>query len=137
MPEGPARDATADEEYRTSSDLGHRPLGTELSHLNSGRTVTRRRFVPAEPPGWQSQPLAEQISTGNILSGGGAVMFGKEFQDRWYKVPGVPGLELSGDLRFRGPRVLRKLRHDCNGRPYVMARKLVGHESERRYGKAG
>ena len=56
-------------------------------------------------------------------------MFGEGFEDCWYKVPGVPGLELSGDLSFREPRGLRKLRHDCNGRLYVMARKLVGHES--------
>ena len=56
-------------------------------------------------------------------------MFGEGFEDCWYEVPGVPGLELSGDLSFRGPRGLRKLRHDYNGRPYVMARKLVGHES--------
>jgi hypothetical protein len=59
-------------------------------------------------------------------------MFGEGFEDCWYKVPGVPGLELSGDLRFRGPRVLRKLRHDCNGRPYVQARKFVNHESDGR-----
>ena len=57
-------------------------------------------------------------------------MFGEGFEDCWYKVPGVPGLELSGDLRFRGPRGLRKLRHDCNGRPTSMARKVVGHESD-------
>ena len=52
-------------------------------------------------------------------------MFGEEFGDCWHEIPGVSGLELSGDLRFRGPRVLRKLRHDCNGRPYVQARKVV------------
>src|SRR5271166_6131025 len=73
-----------------------------------------------------------QISTGNNSSGGGAVMFGEEFGDCWHEIPGVSGLELSGDLRFRGPRVLRKLRHDCNGRPYVQARKVVNHESDGR-----
>jgi hypothetical protein len=56
-------------------------------------------------------------------------MFGEGFENCWYEIPGVLGLELSGDLSFRGPRGLRKLRHDCNGRPYVMARKVVGHES--------
>ena len=56
-------------------------------------------------------------------------MFGEGFEDSWYEVPGVPGLELSGNLRFRGPLGLRKLHHDCNGRPYVQARKVVGHES--------
>jgi HNH endonuclease len=56
-------------------------------------------------------------------------MFGEGFEDCWYKIPGVLGLELSGDLRFRGPRALRKLRHDYNGRPYVQARKVVNHES--------
>ena len=59
-------------------------------------------------------------------------MFGQGFEDCWYKIPGVAGLELSGDLRFRGPRVLRKLRHDYNGRPYVQARKVVNHESDGR-----
>jgi len=54
------------------------------------------------------------------------------FGDCWHEIPGVSGLELSGDLRFRGPRVLRKLRHDCNGRPYVQARKVVNHESDGR-----
>ncbi len=48
-------------------------------------------------------------------------MFGPAFKDCWYEVPGAPGLELSGDLRFRGPLVLRKIRHDCEGRPYVIA----------------
>ena len=60
---------------------------------------------------------------------GRAVMFGGGFEDRWYEVPGVPGLELSGDLRFRGRRGLRKLRHDGDGRPYVLARKVVGPNS--------
>jgi HNH endonuclease len=54
-------------------------------------------------------------------------MFGEGFENCWYEIPGVAGLELSGDLRFRGPQVLRKLRHDYNGRPYVQARKVVNH----------
>ena len=58
-------------------------------------------------------------------------MFGVGFEDCWYKVPGVPGLELSGDLRFRGPRGLRQARHDRDGRPYAIASKVVGHESDR------
>ena len=37
-------------------------------------------------------------------------------------------MELSGDLRFRGPQGLRKLRRDCNGRPYIQA-KNVNHET--------
>jgi len=57
-------------------------------------------------------------------------MFGEGFEDCWYEVPGAPGLELSGDLRFQGPRGLRKLRHACNGRPYIMARKVVDRESD-------
>ncbi len=57
-------------------------------------------------------------------------MVGVGFEDCWYEVPGVPGLELSGDLRFRGPRGLRQSRHDRNGRPYVIARKVVGNESD-------
>ena len=57
-------------------------------------------------------------------------MFGEGFENCWYNVPGAPGLELSGDLRFRGPQGLRKIQHDCNGRPYVMARKVVGFESD-------
>ena len=28
-------------------------------------------------------------------------MFGEGFENCWYKVPGVPSLELSGDLSFR------------------------------------
>ena len=48
-------------------------------------------------------------------------MFGQGFAERWYPVPGVPGLELSGDLRFRGPEGIRKLRHNSKGRPYVLA----------------
>ena len=74
--------------------------------------------------------IAGQISTGNTSSRGRAIMFGEGFEDCWYNVPGVPGLALSGDLRFRGPQGLRKTRHDCNGRPYVMARKVVGFESD-------
>ena len=57
-------------------------------------------------------------------------MFGRAFEHCWYKIPGVLCLELSGDLRFRGPRGLRQARYDCNGRPYVIARKVVGHESD-------
>jgi HNH endonuclease len=57
-------------------------------------------------------------------------MFGKGFKDCWYEIPGAPGLKLSGDLRFRGPQGLRKIQHDCNGRPYIMTRKVVGHESD-------
>jgi HNH endonuclease len=57
-------------------------------------------------------------------------MFGVGFEDCWYKVPAVLSLELSGDLRFRGPRGLRQVRYDRNGRPYVIARKLVGPESD-------
>jgi hypothetical protein len=51
-------------------------------------------------------------------------MFGEGFENCWYKVPGVLGLEMSGDLRFRGPKRVRKTRHDAKGRPYVMARRL-------------
>jgi HNH endonuclease len=57
-------------------------------------------------------------------------MFGVGFENCWYEVPGVPGLELSGDLQFRGPRGLRRARHDRNGRSYVIARKLVGQEPD-------
>ena len=56
MPEGPARDATSNEEYQTPSNLGRRPSGPNCLTPNSGRTVTRRRFGPAEPPGRQSHP---------------------------------------------------------------------------------
>jgi len=59
-------------------------------------------------------------------------MFGEGFDDCWYEIPGVLGLELSSDLSFRGPLGLRKLRHDYNGRPYVQARKVVNHESDGR-----
>lgn len=57
-------------------------------------------------------------------------MFGVGVKDCWYAIPGVLGLELSGDLRFRGPRGLRQARYDHNGRPYVDARKLVDQESD-------
>src|SRR5271157_4616467 len=80
--------------------------------------------------------IAGQISPGNILSGW-AVMFGEEFGDCWHEIPGVSGLELSGDLRFRGPRVLRKLRHDCNGRPYAQARKALGPASGGQHREGG
>ena len=59
-------------------------------------------------------------------------MFGEGFENCWYKVPGVPSLELSGDLSFRGPQGLRKLRIDCNGRPYVLASKVAGQGSKGR-----
>ena len=59
-------------------------------------------------------------------------MFGEGFENCWYKVPGVPSLELSGDLNFRGPQWLRKLRIDCNGRPYVLASKVTGQGSKGR-----
>jgi HNH endonuclease len=58
-------------------------------------------------------------------------MFGQEFEDCWYVIPGISGLELSGDLRFRGPQGIRKVRHASNGRPYIMARKLVGIKSDK------
>src|SRR5271166_3810580 len=61
---------------------------------------------------------------------GRSIMFGKGFENCRYAIPKVPGLELSGDLRFQGSRGLRKLRHDSNGRPYVQVRKVVGHESD-------
>jgi hypothetical protein len=97
------------------------------------RAISRTRTIPATggPPsdGSRSPPITGQISTGNTASGGRAVMFGGGFEDHWYEVPGVPGLELSGDLRFRGRRGLRKLRHDGDGRPYVLARKVVGPHS--------
>ena len=59
-------------------------------------------------------------------------VFGPRFRDCWYAIPGAPGLELSGDLRFRGPKGLRKLRHDRNGRPYVMVRMGTAHTTRRR-----
>jgi hypothetical protein len=59
-------------------------------------------------------------------------MFGAGFEKCWYAVPGAPGLELSGDLRFRGPQGLRTMRFDSNGRPYVLAKSLVRGESEGR-----
>lgn len=62
-------------------------------------------------------------------------MFGVAFEDCWYKVPKVLSLELSGDLRFRGPLGVRQARYDCNGRPYVIARKVVGHASDRQAGR--
>jgi hypothetical protein len=52
---------------------------------------------------------------------GRAIMFGEEFENCWYEIPGIPRLELSGDLSFRGPQ----LRRDYDGRPYVQARKVV------------
>jgi hypothetical protein len=60
------------------------------------------------------------------------MMFGEKFQDCWYEVPGARGLELSGNFRFRGPGGLRKMRFDCNGRPYVMARKLIASDPDGR-----
>ena len=51
---------------------------------------------------------------------GRAIMFGEGFEDCWYKVPGVPGLDLSGDLRFRGSKGYGRLATTpreaiCNG----------------------
>lgn len=59
-------------------------------------------------------------------------MFGPSFRGCWYPVPGVPGLELSGDLRFRGPGGVRRMRLDRNGRPYVTARRKSALEGEGR-----
>jgi hypothetical protein len=59
-------------------------------------------------------------------------MFGSAFADCWYEIPGLPGLELSGDLRFRGPRGIRRLRHDAKGRPYVQAVRPSGKAKNRR-----
>ena len=50
-------------------------------------------------------------------------MFGPSFADCWYSIPGVPVLELSGDLRFRSPNVVRKQQYDVKGRPFVLARR--------------
>lgn len=57
-------------------------------------------------------------------------MFGPGFEDCWSAIPGAPGLELSGDVRFRGPRGVHRTRHDPRGRPYVMARKTTGQPGE-------
>ena len=46
-------------------------------------------------------------------------MFGPSFADCWYSIPGVPVLELSGDLRFRSPNVVRKQQYDVKGRPFA------------------
>ena len=98
------------------------------AYVGRGVAIPGRLFVGSGPVSLDSG----QISTGNTSSRGRAIMFGEGFEDCWYDVPGVPGLELSGDLRFRGPLGLRKLRHDCNGRPYVQARKIVNHGSDGR-----
>jgi hypothetical protein len=70
------------------------------------------------------KPREEEVS--NFPEG--ELVFGSDHGDKWYAIPGVPGLELSGDLRLRGPGGLRKLRRDANGRPYVLAR-VVGRRS--------
>ena len=61
---------------------------------------------------------------------GGAVMFGKSSGTAGTRFRGIRAGTL-GDL---GSVVLGcfKLRHDCNGRPYVQARKVVNHESDGR-----
>ena len=59
-------------------------------------------------------------------------MFGPGFECCWYAIPGVPGLELSGDLRFRGPGGVRGTRHDRNGRPYAEARRKSAHAPDGR-----
>lgn len=64
-------------------------------------------------------------------------MFRPAFAHSWYPVPGVNGLKLSGDLRFRGPGGIREMRHDSHGRPYVLANRASpmtgeGQHSQRR-----
>ena len=50
-------------------------------------------------------------------------MFGPSFADCWYAIPGVPVLQLSGDLTFRSPKCVRKQQYDVKGRPFVLARR--------------
>jgi hypothetical protein len=57
-------------------------------------------------------------------------MFGQGFADCWYDIPGVPGLEPEGDLRLHRRRGLHKLRYDADGRPYILARRVGGPESD-------
>jgi hypothetical protein len=45
------------------------------------------------------------------------MMFGVGFEDCWYKVLGVLGLELSGDLRFRGAQNFGRLATTTTGGP--------------------
>ena len=80
-------------------------------------------------PAW-SRLISGQISPGNTSSRGEPIMFGPGSRIAGIRFRGAPGLELSGDLRFRGPQGLRKLRVDCNGRPYVLARRFVGRKSD-------
>jgi len=59
-------------------------------------------------------------------------MFGTGFENRWYAIPGVLGLELSGDLGFRGPGGVRRTRHDRNGRPCGEAMRSSAHATQGR-----
>jgi hypothetical protein len=91
-----------------------------------GREVT----IPGRSvgPGLVSPSLRANLHWKHRVQGR-AIMFGQGFEDCWYEVPGAAGLKLSGDLRFRGRHGIRKLRVDCNGRPYVLARRIVGRSS--------
>jgi hypothetical protein len=97
----------------------------------AGRNSANSRCACAgcAAPGLGSSPGKSPLETPRP---GRSIMFGEGFENCWYKVPGVPSLELSGDLSFRGPQGLRKLRIDCNGRPYVLASKVAGQGSKGR-----
>src|SRR5271157_5102200 len=133
-PPGTQQPTRSTEPLRPRSSL----LGTELSHLklrrNSDQTQVHSRRttrMAIAPPSPGKSPLETPRPWRSIR-------FGKGFENCWYKVPGVPSLELSGDLSFRGPQRLCKLRIDCNGRPYVLASKVAGQGSKgrARQGKA-
>ena len=57
-------------------------------------------------------------------------MFGEEFGDCWHEIPGVSGLELSGDLRFRGPSRLKVVKQLRNHQEVNCLRKsIIRYES--------
>src|SRR5262249_33017047 len=87
-------------------------------------------------PSWVEPPsrlLAGQFPLGNASGGEGAVMFGRAFAECCHPIPGVPGSELSGDLRFRGPGGSTRSQAESDGRSAAnVARWHEGRSSRRR-----
>ena len=63
-------------------------------------------------------------------------MFGEGFENCWYKIPGVPSLELSGDLSFGVLRGSASFASTATGGRTSLATKVANHESRAEYGKA-
>jgi hypothetical protein len=124
----PAGFAEHAETRRISSTLAANRSAAIANHRGRGRN--QGRMSEAGPRTDVGRPPSRANLNWKHVVRGRAILFGQGFADCWYEIPGVPGLELSGDLRLRGRRGLRRFRYDDDRRPYNLARTVGGPESD-------